>query len=235
MITWFQLLGDLCHIASFFFLIYRMKTSKSAAGISLKTQELYFLVFVARYLDLFTSHSLYLFVMKVLYIGASGGIVYVMRKKHPWNSTYETPTKEVDKFPHWQYAVLPCAALAFVINEGTIYVEDSVSLYSLGAYLVEVAWAFSIYLEAVAILPQLIVLQKDQLVEGLTGNYVACLGAYRALYIINWIYKAWVHPGYRHWIVWIAGVVQTAFYCDFFYYYIKSKIAGKNTVLPASV
>ncbi len=32
MITWFQLLGDLCHIASFFFLIYRMKTSKSAAG-----------------------------------------------------------------------------------------------------------------------------------------------------------------------------------------------------------
>ena len=100
--------------------------------------------------------------------------------------------------------VLPCAALAFVINEGTIYVEDSVSLYSLGAYLVEVrgsvclgggelrvapiflrhapvpralclanrpcsvhgglqvAWAFSIYLEAVAILPQLIVLQKDQ-------------------------------------------------------------------------
>ncbi len=41
----------------------------------------------------------------MLYIGASGGIVYVMRKKHPWNSTYETPTKEVDKFPHWQYAV----------------------------------------------------------------------------------------------------------------------------------
>ena len=36
----------------------------------------------------------------------------------------------------------------------------------------------------------------SQLVEGLTGNYVACLGAYRALYIIKWIYKAWVHPGY---------------------------------------
>ncbi len=35
-----------------------------------------------------------------------------------------------------------------------------------------------------------------QLVEGLTGNYVACLGAYRALYIINWIYKAYAHPGY---------------------------------------
>ena len=32
MITWFQLLGDLFHIASFFFLIYRMRVSKSAAG-----------------------------------------------------------------------------------------------------------------------------------------------------------------------------------------------------------
>ncbi len=25
---------------------------------------------------------------------------------------------------------------------------------------------------------------------------MACLGAYRALYIINWIYKAYAHPGY---------------------------------------
>ena len=50
------------------------------AGISRKTQELYLLVFVLRYLDLFTNFfSLYNTVMKVVYITASAGILYLMR------------------------------------------------------------------------------------------------------------------------------------------------------------
>lgn len=48
-------------------------------------------------------------------------------------------------------------------------------------------WTFSIYLEAVAILPQLIVLQRYREVENLTGHYIFFLGAYRALYILNWV------------------------------------------------
>lgn len=47
-------------------------------------------------------------------------------------------------------------------------------------------WTFSIYLEAVAILPQLILLQRTQNIDNLTGNYVALLGSYRAFYILNW-------------------------------------------------
>jgi hypothetical protein len=48
-------------------------------------------------------------------------------------------------------------------------------------------WTFSIYLEALAILPQLIVLQRYREVENLTSNYIFFLGAYRALYILNWV------------------------------------------------
>jgi hypothetical protein len=95
----------------------------------------------------------------------------------------------------------------------------------------QVAWAFSIFLEAVAIIPQLIVLHADKLVENVTSHYVACLGAYRALYIVNWIYKYMTVPNYSHWIVWIAGIVQTAFYCDFFYYYVKRCVCGGAVVL----
>jgi hypothetical protein len=95
-------------------------------------------VFVTRYLDLFHSASLYLFVMKVMYIAASGAIVYAIRFKHPWSSTYETPTKAADKFPHLQYAVLPCFALATFINEGTLAGDDGVTIWSLGTYFVEV-------------------------------------------------------------------------------------------------
>lgn len=40
----------------------------------------------------------------------------------------------------------------------------------------QILWSFSIYLEAVAILPQLILLQRTQNIDNLTGNYVALLG-----------------------------------------------------------
>ena len=38
--------------------------------------------------------------------------------------------------------------------------------------------------------------------------------------------------GYSDWIVWVAGIVQTILYLDFFYYYIKCKLDGKNVALP---
>ena len=57
---------------------------------------------------------------------------------------------------------------------------------------------------------------------------VAALGAYRALYLINWIFRYLTEEDYLQRIVWIAGVVQTAIYCDFFYHYYQSKRGGMN-------
>lgn len=37
-------------------------------------------------------------------------------------------------------------------------------------------WTFSIYLEAVAILPQLVLMQRTQNIDNLTANYVFLLG-----------------------------------------------------------
>lgn len=57
-------------------------------------------------------------------------------------------------------------------------------------------WAFSIYLEAVAILPQLFMLQKQGGAESLTGHYILLLGLYRLFYILNWIYRYATEPHY---------------------------------------
>mmetsp|Transcript_12810 Transcript_12810/g.40899 ORF Transcript_12810/g.40899 Transcript_12810/m.40899 type:complete len:220 (-) Transcript_12810:11-670(-) len=212
----FRLGGDLCHVISFIMLFWRLYRAKSASGISLKTQELYLVVFVTRYLDLFTNHT-YLFntVMKVIYLGAAGTIVYFMRYKEPYKSTYD---ETQDTFLHWKYAVLPCAVLALLVNEQFT--------------VMEIIWTFSIYLEAIAIFPQLIVLQRFGEVENITSNYVFFLGAYRGLYIINWIYRYTTEPHYSHWIVWLAGAVQTALYADFFYYFALSKWYGRGIILP---
>jgi ER lumen protein retaining receptor len=208
----FRFFGDMSHILSFMILLHKIVKGKSAAGISRRTQELYLVVFVSRYIDLFWNFSsMYNWFLKVLFISCSGAIVYFMRFGAPQRATYNP---ELDAFPV-QYLLGPCALLGVLIN------QDHYSPF-------EMVWAFSIYLEAVAILPQLFLLQKQGEVENLTSHYVAALGAYRGLYLLNWIFRYFTEEDYLQRIVWLAGVVQTALYCDFFYHYYQSKRGGMN-------
>ena len=83
----------------------------------------------------------------------------------------------------------------------------------------QIVWAFSIYLEAVAIMPQLFMLARSGEAETITAHYLFALGSYRGLYVLNWVYRYW-YEGHVDWVAWIAGFVQTALYADFFYIYI---------------
>lgn len=75
----FRLAGDFCHVISIIVLILRIRVSQNAMGISMKTQELYLIVFCARYLDLFTTYySLYNSSMKILYIASTSYIIYLV-------------------------------------------------------------------------------------------------------------------------------------------------------------
>jgi ER lumen protein retaining receptor len=85
----------------------------------------------------------------------------------------------------------------------------------------EMLWAFSIWLESVAILPQLFMLQRTGEAETITTHYLFALGAYRALYIPNWIYR-YFFDDFVDPIALIAGIIQTILYSDFFWiYYTK--------------
>ena len=219
MMNTFRLLGDLFHVFSIVVLILRLRVSKNANGISIKTQELYLVVFIARYLDLFTSfYSIYNTIMKISYIAATSYIIYLVRSTEPFRTNYE---KTHDSFRHWHFAVLPSAVIAII----TCFIQ--------GTYgIIDLFWTFSIYLEALAIVPQLVVLQRYREVENLTGHYVFFLGAYRLLYIFNWVYRAHYEAFYKHnWVVYSCGVVQTLLYIDFFYYFIIRYICQSNATL----
>ncbi len=69
-------------------------------------------------------------------------------------------------------------------------------------------------------------------VDTLSSHYVFALGGYRALYLLNWIYRLATEKHYSNWIVWIAGLVQTGIYCDFFWYYFKAQVEGTKMMLP---
>jgi len=213
MMNLFRLLGDLSHLASIVILLRKIQTSRSCRGISFKTQALYATVFVTRYLDLFSSwHSIYNVVMKIFFISSSIYVLYLMKVRF-------RPTNDpsIDTF-RVEYLLGPALILALLFNYS----------YSLS----EVFWSFSIFLESVAILPQLFILQRTGEAETITTHYLAALGAYRGLYIPNWIYRYFVEDLVDP-ISITAGLVQTGLYLDFFYVYFTRVLQGQKFELPA--
>jgi len=150
--------------------------------------------------------------MKMFFIGSAAGTVYLMY--HKFKATYDG---NHDTF-RIEFLLGPCVLLGLIINH-----EFS---------LMEILWTFSIYLESVAILPQLFMVSKTGEAETITSHYLFALGSYRGLYILNWIYR-YYFEGFYDIIAIIAGCIQTILYCDFFYLYITKVLKGKKLQLPA--
>lgn len=146
---------------------------------------------------------LYNTTFKIFFIGAQGYTVYLMLKDFKPTVDPKSDTFRVE------YLLGGAAVLAI--------------LFPYKYTLVEILWAFSIYLEAVAILPQLFMLQRTGSADTITTHYLFALGAYRALYIPNWIWRYFFEvPSYSDPIAVLAGIVQTVLYSDFFWvYYTK--------------
>jgi ER lumen protein retaining receptor len=196
----FRVTGDLVHLIAIVILLHRIFIVKNAQGLSRKTQELYLVVFVARYLDLFTSfYSVYNSLMKMIYIGWTGALVTALKIKSTVQETYRS---EQDGFPHWKKLVSPCVCIAFLVH----FIGSGFAYFD----LLELFWTFSILLEAVSTLPQILMYRKYREVESLTGgSFILLMGGYRFMYILNWIYRAHTEKHYKHhWLVYYCGVVQ---------------------------
>jgi ER lumen protein retaining receptor len=210
----FRLAADSAHLVAIAILLAKIWMTRSCAGISGRSQILFLIVFVARYLDLFTNFvSLYNSVMKVLFLGSSIATVYLMFVK--FRATYD---KNHDVF-RIELLIVPAFVLALLVNH-----EYSV---------MEIMWTFSIYLEAVAIMPQLFMLSRTGSAETITAHYLFALGSYRALYILNWVFRYYTES-FLDPIAVVAGIVQTVLYADFFYLYVTRVIQqNRNIQLPA--
>ncbi|KAJ0166516.1 ER lumen protein-retaining receptor [Colletotrichum tanaceti] len=213
MLNLFRITGDLSHLASIGILLHKMVQMNSCSGISFKSQALYFLVYITRYLDLFSTSSLWNLVFKILFITSQGYIVYLMTTAYKPTNDPNQDTFRV------QYLLGGAAVLAI--------------LFPYYYTFWEILWAFSIWLESVAILPQLFMLQRTGEAETITTHYLFALGIYRALYIPNWIYRYFTEVNHKvDWIAITAGIIQTILYSDFFWIYYTKVMKGKKFKLP---
>jgi len=209
----FRLSGDLCHLAAILILLTKIWKTRSCAGISGKSQLMFALVFTTRYLDLFIRYvSAYNTFMKCVYLICAWGTCWLIYMK--FRGTYDG---NHDAF-RMEFLIVPCAGLACLVNHGMKPLE--------------ILWTFSIYLESVAILPQLFMITKTGKAETITSHYLFAQGMYRGLYILNWMYR-YKYEGHWEAIALVAGIIQTVLYCDFFYLYITKVLKGEAIQTPA--
>ena len=93
----------------------------------------------------------------------------------------------------------------------------------------EMLWTFSIILESVCVIPQLLLLRQTTVPTVIDSFYLLTLGSYRAFYILNWIVRLASSEHHFEWRAVLFGIIQTAFYVDFAWvYWTRQRVKLRN-------
>jgi len=228
---------------TFGFGILNLKTFKSqrATGVSIKTLQLYVIVFFFRLTSIIRHEGylpydksgdwLYHFVEGMSLVLASLALYACMV---PFKHTYQA---ELDKF----------GELLVPPGTGAVYLAAPILLLAIivhpnlnADFISDTAWTYAMYLESAALLPQLYMFQKQSsgVVELLTAHFVFALGFGRVMEFLFWIYS--YHeladasgsklPGY---LALFSLAVQIIMMLDFFWYYYLAVKNATPLVLPS--
>ncbi|KAK6335814.1 hypothetical protein TWF730_003191 [Orbilia blumenaviensis] len=212
----FRMIGDLSHLLSKLILIWAICSNRSAEGVSLITQALYLLVFLSRYVDIFwVSFGWWNTTLKIFYITSSSGILFLMMRIFP-------RTREAQKAIRFG---------AYCLGGSLILTLPVTALLNGIFTFWENVWVFSIVLESVCVLPQLLLLRRTTIPTVIDSYYLVALGSYRGFYILNWI---WRYSTESHFdpVAVVFGVIQTTLYIDFAWvYYSRQRIKLRGGAL----
>lgn len=207
----FRYFGDYLHLAGIVILLLTIVKNRSVKGLSGRTQLVYFIVFITRYLDLFQhSQTAYLVFFKVTYILTSlitlCLFVWLRNTWEPFKDTCNLAT-----------IFIPCMCLALLLTD-----EYTTT---------EILWTYSEFLEGFAMVPQYIFSYRDTNSDWGVLFFMLALGGYRVFYGANWIYKKIMVPAYSDVQSWMGGCIEILFFIDFLIYRQTSKSLLRTFVL----
>ncbi|KRZ14916.1 ER lumen protein retaining receptor 2, partial [Trichinella zimbabwensis] len=206
--NYFYIIGNAFHLFALLMLFLKMWERKSAAGVSASSVILFAIVFTTRYVDLLVSfYSYYNTIMKMVYLLLSYSTVYLIFFE--LHSTYDHGK---DLF-RTELLIIPSFFLALNLN------------YSFE--IIEIFWTFSIYLETVALVPQLYMVLKSGFLHSTIRPFLYCFTTYRALYLFSWIYRYFVESRIEL-ISFISGCAQMILLVSFFNRKLRSTEASSK-------
>jgi len=237
-------LGSVFRALAFIILVYKIQSQRSASGVSLKTLILYSLVFFFRlisiliydgYLPYDRSGDWFYQFVEVSALGVIGYLIYLIMV--PFNSSYNP---KLDTFGANKYFPGGLGVLLVIIPAFIIALVWHPNLNS--NFITDTSWAFANYLEAVAVLPQLVMFQKKGgEIEAFTSHWVFTIGTARVLHLAFWLSSyhelnndSGTLSRYPGFFVVFSQLVHLGLMLDFFYFYIKSVKTGGPMMLPVS-
>ncbi|KAI2622575.1 ER lumen protein retaining receptor-domain-containing protein [Hypoxylon sp. NC1633] len=208
----FRILGDCSHLLSKCILIFAIHRNRSAEGVSMITQVFYAVVFCTRYTDFFRETSNWNYFFKLFYILSSFYIIIIMRWLFP-----RTREREIS----WKLGAVVLMGSLF-ISPFTMLIFEGSDHWGFFTWMYD----FSLILESVCVLPQLLLLRQTTVPTVIDSFYLLTLGSYRGFYILNWILRELdVNDRKPNAVSIIFGVIQTALYVDFFWvYYTRQRV-----------
>jgi len=239
-------LGGLTRLFGFCQLLFHCVKDKSCSGMSLKTVQMYAVVFFSRLCSI-------LFYEGYLPYDSSGDWLYQMVELSSFficlaiiflmmvtnKNTYD---KDSDVFGHGMglpnefgpiYLAIPCLVLAVIVHP------------KLNAnFFTDTAWTFALYLETVSVIPQTYMFQKSKTktVDVWASHFVFLVGLSRFFLFIFWFssyhelsdkYSDSITGAWVGLFVLINQVLHLVLLGDFCYIYLKSAKSGDPIVLTS--
>ena len=219
-VSWntFRYVADFLHLFGVLCVLAALAVNRTCKGLSLKTQVLYLVIFVTRYLDLlhYSQQPVYLIVFKLTFISTSVFIVYCM-------SVPLKPTVEQNKDTVNISVILACCALFALIS-------------TTSSTLIRTLWTYSEWLEAFAMVPQYVFCYRESLKPPsptpFVPWFVLSVGGYRVFYALNWMYKRFMlGVSYSDRNSWIGGTIEILLFADF----VAHRLFGFHSKLQAAM
>jgi len=227
-------LGAAVQCLGFCLLRLKIRQQRGAMGISSRTLQMFAVMYVCRLYSTLQYNG-YLpvdrtgdWVYQACEVAALAVCISVLAAVHSQHeATYE---KENDTCAMWPF-VAACFVLSFLVHP---------SLNN--RRIPDMAWTAALYLESVAMVPQLYMMsKKGGEVESLASHYIACVFVSRLLMMSFWINSYpelkpkgadFNLPGFG---VMGAQALQVVLFGDFMWYYIKGLRTSSRMVLPQAM
>lgn len=218
-------LSSIVSMFSFLMVVVKIESARSVKGVSLKMMECYILVFLGRlcaivpfegYLPFDKSGDWLYQVCEFVGFCLACVIVYCCRIKY--TSAYNPATDTLNHL----WLIMPAFAVSLIFHPNLNNFLPS-----------DIAWAFALYLESVAVLPQLFQFMKEGQAQPHTSHFLFAQAVSKALSFIFWAssFSELSNPNHfiksfvGNWVV-AMQLVQLLVMGDFIYHYIRCVSKG---------